>query len=54
VLFDNCTPPVFATTLDGFISAYGYRAFHIKDLPGLPNGRHSTDLEWIDHLRNSA
>lgn len=40
-----------ASTLDGFISSFGHRAFHIKDAPGLPNGRHSTDIEWIDYLR---
>ncbi|MCC2103959.1 MAG: hypothetical protein KDJ20_07925 [Hyphomicrobiales bacterium] len=51
VFFDNCTPPRLASALDGFISADGHRAFHIKDVPGLPNGRSSTDLEWIDHLR---
>lgn len=51
VLFDNCTCPVFATTLDGFITYLGHRAFHIKDVPGLPNGRASTDLEWISHLQ---
>lgn len=53
VLFDNCTATVLASTLDGFIQHEGHRAFHIKDVPGLPNGRHSTDLEWIDLLRNS-
>lgn len=51
VLFDNCTAPVLASTLDGFITHLGHRAFHIKDVPGLPNRRDSTDLEWIDHLR---
>jgi hypothetical protein len=51
VFFDNCTAPVFATTLDGFISSFGHRAFHIKDLAALPNGRNSTDLEWISHLQ---
>ncbi len=51
VFFDNCTSPVLATTLDGFIHAFGHRARHIKDLPGLSNGRHATDLEWISHLR---
>ncbi len=51
VLFDNCAAPVLATTLDGFISAFGHRAFHIKDLPELPNGRASADIEWIAHLR---
>jgi PIN like domain len=52
VLFDNCTSPVWATTLDGFIRAFDHRAFHIKDVPGLPNGRHSSDLEWIRYLLN--
>lgn len=51
VLFDNCTTPLFAAPLDAFIAAFGHRAFHIKDVPGLPRGRHSTDLEWIEHLR---
>ncbi len=23
----------------------------MKDVPGFPNGRHSSDLEWIDYLR---
>lgn len=54
VLFDNCLAPLFATTLDGFISHRGHRAFHLKDVPGLPNGRHSTDIEWINHLRDDA
>jgi hypothetical protein len=53
VLFDNCTAPVLATTLDGFVHAFGHRAFHIKDLPGLPAGRNSTDLEWIRYLKNA-
>jgi hypothetical protein len=53
VLFDNCTAPVFASTLHGFISHQGHAAYHIKDVPGLPKGRHSADLEWIDHLRRS-
>jgi hypothetical protein len=52
VLFDNCTSPVLATTLDGFISAFDHRAFHVRDAPGLPNGRHATDVEWIGFLRN--
>lgn len=53
VFFDNCTPPVFASTLHGFIQHEGHSAFHIRDVPGLPNGRHSTDLEWIDLLRKA-
>ncbi|WP_202311087.1 PIN-like domain-containing protein [Mesorhizobium sp. L-8-10] len=46
VLFDNCTSPVLATTLHGFIQHFGHAAYHIKDVPGLSNGRHSADLEW--------
>lgn len=53
VLLDNCTAPVFASTLDGFISHFGHRAFHIKDVTELPRGRHSSDLEWIEFLRRS-
>jgi hypothetical protein len=51
VLFDNCTSPVFASTLHGFIQHFGHQAFHIRDVPGLSNGRHSPDLEWIKLLR---
>jgi hypothetical protein len=51
VFFDSCTPRVLATTLDGFIRDSGHRAFHIIDMPGLPKGRHSTDLEWIRYLQ---
>lgn len=53
-MFDNCTSPVLASTLDGFISIEGHRAFHIKDVPGLPNGRNASDVEWIAHLHDSA
>ena len=54
VLFDNCTSPVFASTLDGFIRHEGHRAYHIMDVPGLPDGRNSTDLAWISLLRRSS
>lgn len=53
VLFDNCTAPILATTLHGFISHFGHEAFHIRDVPGLPNGRNSPDIEWIEMLRSS-
>lgn len=53
VFFDNCTTPVFATTLHGFIQHDGHAAFHIRDVSGLPNGRHSRDIEWIEFLRHS-
>jgi hypothetical protein len=51
VLFDNCTAPVLASTLNGFIKHNGHSAYHIKDVPALPRGRHSADIEWISHLR---
>lgn len=53
VFFDNCTSPVWASTLDGYVRSFGHRAFHIKDVPGLKNGRHSADIEWIRHLQSS-
>ncbi|WP_113408290.1 hypothetical protein [Rhizobiales bacterium] len=53
VFFDNCTSPIFATTLHGFVQHQGHTAVHIRDVAALPNGRHSTDLEWIDLLRKS-
>lgn len=52
VLFDNCTAPVLASTLHGFISHIGHTAVHIKEVHALPDGRHSTDLEWIRHLQS--
>jgi hypothetical protein len=51
VLFDNCTSPVLASSLDGFIRSAGHHAHHIMNVPGLPKGRDTPDLEWIDHLR---
>lgn len=53
VLFDNCTSPILATTLHGFIQHQGHSATHIRDVVDLPNGRHSKDIEWIDFLRRS-
>ncbi len=53
VFFDNCLPPVFATTLDGFIRHRGHAAHHISAISGLPKGRHSTDIEWIAHLKEA-
>jgi hypothetical protein len=47
VFFDNCTSPVLASTLDGFIRHLSHSAHHIKDLPC---GRNATDLEWIKIL----
>ena len=46
VLFDNCTSPVMARTLHGFISNFGHSAVHLRDLPF----HHPSDVEWIGHL----
>lgn len=53
VFFDNCLAPVFAETLNAFVRSDGHSAYHIKDVAGLPNGRKSKDIEWIDFLRQS-
>ncbi|NHT76075.1 hypothetical protein G8E10_10045 [Rhizobiaceae bacterium CRRU44] len=53
VFFDNCTAPVLASTLHGFISHYGHSAFHIKDVPGLARGRSAPDVDWIELLRSA-
>lgn len=50
VFLDNCTSPVLATTLDGFLRHLGHAAVHIRDLPC---GRHATDLDWIRFLATS-
>ena len=47
VFFDNCTSPVLANTLDGFIRHEGHSAHHIADLPC---GRDATDIAWISML----
>lgn len=53
VFFDNCLPPVYAATLNAFISDQGHSARHIRDIAERPNGRRSTDEEWIEFLRQS-
>jgi PIN domain-containing protein len=47
VFFDNCTSPVLATSLNGFIEHRGHSAHHVKDLPC---GRDAPDVEWIGML----
>ncbi|WP_421996657.1 hypothetical protein [Reyranella sp.] len=54
VFFDNNTAPAVASTLDGFIRHSGHQALHIKDVPGLPNGRHTADVDWLNHLKNDT
>jgi hypothetical protein len=51
VFFDNCTAPWLASTLNGYIAHLGHNAYHIMDVPGLPKGRHSDDVDWLEHLR---
>jgi hypothetical protein len=51
VFFDNCTSPVLASTLHGFIQHRGHEARHIMDMPC---GRDATDLEWIEMLRRDS
>jgi hypothetical protein len=41
---------MFAAVLDALIALDGHRAFHIKDVPGLPKGRDSEDEDWIRRL----
>lgn len=53
VFFDNCTSPVFAETLNAFLQHEGHSAHHIRSIEGLPNGRASKDIEWIEFLRSS-
>jgi predicted nuclease of predicted toxin-antitoxin system len=47
VLFDNCTSPVMARTLHGFISGDGHRAIHMRDLPL----HHPSDIQWINYIK---
>ena len=47
ILFDNCTSPILASTLNGFISARDHVAIHIRDAPC---GRDATDEQWIAML----
>jgi hypothetical protein len=51
VFFDNCTAPWLASTLHGFVAHLGHQALHIKDVKGLPQGRHTPDLDWIELLK---
>ena len=53
--FDNCTSPVLASTIDGFIRNSGGRAVHIRDANhvGLSIGANASDVEWIEALGSS-
>ena len=51
VFFDNCTSPVLATTLHGYLTHRGHSASHIKDLPC---GRNASDIEWMAYLHSTG
>lgn len=46
VLFDNCTSPIMASTLNGFIESDGHHAIHMRQLPM----QHPKDIEWIRYI----
>ena len=50
VFFDNCTSPVLASTLGGYIGHLGHSAHHIRNLPCGPSAE---DLVWIEMLGRS-
>jgi PIN like domain len=58
VLFDNCTSPVFASTLNGYVEHLGHRAFHLRDED--PQGhklginRHSPDESWMNAIHQDG
>lgn len=51
VFFDNCTSPVLATTLGGYIQHLGHEAHHIRNLPCGPN---ASDIDWMNMLAQSG
>lgn len=51
MFFDNCTTPVLAETLDGYLRYREGSASHIRDLPC---GRHAPDLEWMAYLAGTG
>lgn len=52
VLFDNCTSPVLASTLDGYIRHFSHRAYHLSDNHSLGVDRHCKDEDWINAIRS--
>jgi hypothetical protein len=50
VFFDNCTSPVLASTLDGFIRHRGHSAHHIRTLPC---GASADDIVWMTMVAES-
>lgn len=53
--FDNCTSPVLASTIDGFVRHTGQRAFHIRDAQnaGLNISQNARDTDWIMALADN-
>lgn len=49
VLFDNCTSPIMASTLNGFIESDGHHAIHMRQLPM----QHPKDVEWIRYISST-
>lgn len=47
ILFDNCTSPVLAATLGGFVRHLGHEARHLREMPCGPD---ADDLVWITLL----
>ena len=52
ILFDNCTSPVLASTLNGFVEHLSHRAFHLSHIHGLGVDRHAKDEEWIEAIKS--
>ncbi|MFI0842609.1 hypothetical protein [Mesorhizobium sp. IMUNJ 23232] len=50
VLFDNCTSPVMASTLNGFIGNDGHRAVHLRQL----SMQNAKDIEWMNYISASG
>jgi PIN like domain len=50
VFFDNCTPPVFAGTLDALVSPLGHRARHVRDMSDYGFAHDTADVDWITRL----
>ena len=50
VFFDNCTSPVFATTLDALISPDGFAARHVRFMRDYGFDERTSDVDWINRL----
>ncbi|MEE7458061.1 hypothetical protein MPAR168_20205 [Methylorubrum populi] len=51
VFFDNCTSPVLAESLGGYLRHRKDSAAHIRDLPC---GRNASDLQWMAYLASTG